>query len=284
MNKKNRLEAKYFILIILVIVAIFIAIFSFAIKDKRKLNPIEQGIKDIIIGVQTVIYAPIAFVDNIFDRYHGMLNVYEENRALKKQIQNYNIINTQNEELKEDINDLKKILNLNTSLSDYEYMYSTVISRNIAYWYNTITIDKGSFSGVKEDMVVINQDGLIGIVIKTSNFSSTVKLISTENDSQKISVVIKHNDQKVFGTINGYDTKENALLVDIVTSNSDMPTGSTVMTSGLSQTFPSGILVGTVVGHTTDEFGLTKILKVKSNVDLNNIRYVSILRRKEIKK
>lgn len=45
---------------------------------------------------------------------------------------------------------MKEELNIEYTLSDYEYLNATVISRNIGYWYNIITIDKGSYNGVEK--------------------------------------------------------------------------------------------------------------------------------------
>lgn len=283
-RKKKQIETKYIVLLTIVLIAIFIAIFSFVIKDKRKLNPVEKGLKDVMTGVNTVVMIPFNFFNDVFERFAAMSEVYEENRALKKQLQNYNIINTQNEELREDNADLKEILNLKTTLSDYDATYATTTSRNVNYWYNTITLDKGTHHGIKEDMIVINQDGLIGTIIKTSSFSSTVKLVTTNDNPQKISVVVKSDTDRVYGTIKGYDKEEKVLLIELVTYSEDVNAGATVMTSGLSGKFPSGILVGTVVDTTRDKFGLAKILKVKSNVDFDDIRYVSVLKRKETEK
>ena len=70
------------------------------------------------------------------------------------------------------------------TLSEYTYLNATVVNRNIGYWYNTITIDKGKYNGVEVDMVVVNNDGLIGKVVSTTTFTSDIKLLTTSDDGE----------------------------------------------------------------------------------------------------
>ncbi len=68
--------------------------------------------------------------------------------------------------------------NLNVALekvmTEFDVVNSTIISRNNSYWFNTITIDKGSNSGIKKDMAVITDDGLVGKISKVYSNSSEV--------------------------------------------------------------------------------------------------------------
>ena len=57
---------------------------------------------------------------------------------------------------------------------------------------------------------------------------------------------------------------------------------SLVTTTGIGDIFPSGIVVGKVVGISTDNFDLSSVLEVKSNVDFDAINYVAVLKRKDI--
>ena len=77
-------------------------------------------------------------------------------------------------------------------------MNASVISRNVGYWFNTITINKGSHSGVEKDMVVINSKGLIGRVIKTTSFTSDVRLITTSDTNNKISVHVSNGSDNLY--------------------------------------------------------------------------------------
>ena len=180
---------------------------------------------------------------------------------------------------------LKEVKNLET--------YKSTISEEIAEWIqgqgvdklnglevSSITINKGSYNGIKKDMVVINGKGLIGRVIKTSTFTSDVRLITTSDTNNKISVHISNGDYDLYGLINSYDYNKNVLELEGISNTKDVNIGDYVYTSGLGGVFPTGILIGIVEEITTDSYDLAKIIKVKPSADFNDINYVSILKRK----
>ena len=85
-----------------------------------------------------------------------------------------------NNSLKQEIKELKELLNLNSTLSEYTTINATIISRNDLYWFNTVIIDKGKKDGLKKNMAVITQNGLIGKISKTTKKTSEIKLITTK--------------------------------------------------------------------------------------------------------
>lgn len=182
-----------------------------------------------------------------------------------------------NEELENQISELKKILSIDNVLSEYENIYGVVISRDIGYWYDKVIINKGSNDGVMEGMAVINSEGLIGKVISSSNFNSTVQLLTSEKIN-KTSVKIKNNDNYVYGLITEYKEDKNSYIVEGISD--DIKIGSKVTTTGFGDIFPAGIIVGTVIDSKSDAYGLAKTIEIKPNVDFNNINIVSILERK----
>ncbi len=187
---------------------------------------------------------------------------------------------SQNDNLRNEVNKLKETLDLNSILSDKVYMNATVVTRNIGYWYDEITIDKGSKNGIEKGMAVVNPKGLIGQITKVSNYSSTVKLLSNENMSDKISVKIKVNDGYVYGLISQYDSKTNTYTVEGISENVDINKNADVVTTGMGTIFPSGLMVGKVEKVTTDNFDLSKVVEVKTAVNFDDLDYVTVLKRK----
>ena len=188
-------------------------------------------------------------------------------------------LEAENTELKHEIDKMKEELNIDHVLSDYDYLNATVVSRNSLYWYNTLTIDKGSHNGIEEGMVVINSTGLIGKIENVSTFSSDVKLITTNDTNNKISVTVTNGDSNLTGLINAYDYNDGYLKVEGISNTATVNVGDLVYTSGLGGVFPSGILIGTVDSITTDVYDLSKIINVKPSADFDDINYVTILKR-----
>lgn len=284
MKKKKNIEKKYIILAIIAIIMIIIAILSYTLKKKEKLNIVESFLKDTITSVENVVFYPFRYVVNVFEEYGELKNLKEEYDVLKTSLNRIDSIETENVELRKQLESLKEELNITYSLTDYEYLNATVTSRNIGYWYNTITINKGSNSGIEEEMPVINAYGLIGKVVNTTALTSTVRLLSTSDTNNKISVSIISEGEKLYGLINGYNYEKSTLEIEGISNTKTVRVGDVVYTSGLGGVFPSGILIGTVESITTDSYDLSKIINVTPSASFEDINYVSILKRKSEEK
>lgn len=281
MNKFKKLSIKHIILIIIVILLGLLLIFNYTLKKDRKLNYIEALVKDTITCVTKVIRAPIDYVGSLIKDFKELKNVQKENQILKDKLEEIDFINTKNTELMRQIKKQQEELGIEYNLTEYEYLNSTITNRNIGYWYNTITIDKGSYNGVKKDMPVINKKGLIGRVVSTTNFTSTVKLITTTDTSNKLSVLVTNQEYNLYGLLYKYDEKENVLLVEGISNTDKVSINDLVYTSGMGGIFPSGILIGKVSSIKTDSYGLSKIIRVSPSVDFSSLSYVTILKRKD---
>ena len=280
-RKKKMTSKKYVFIGVVILIIILLIIFSFTLKEDRKLNPVESFLRDTLSYAEKIVTYPFSYITTKTREYNKLKDVNEENDILETSLDRIDAIETENVELRRQIDALKNELNIDYTLTDYEYLNATVTSRSVGYWYNTITINKGSYNGIKKDMVVINGKGLIGRVIKTSTFISDVRLITTSETNNKISVHISNGDNNLYGLINNYDYSKNLLEVEGISNTKDVDIGDFVYTSGLGGIFPSGILIGSVSEITTDSYDLAKIIKVKPSADFSNINYVSVLKRKD---
>lgn len=278
-NKKN-IPKRVVLIIVVVLIILLLVIFRTTLKEDRKLNKVESLLKDGFTYTEKIIITPFNFIKEKITSYNKLKDVEKDNDILETSIDRIDSIEAENIELRRQLNALKEELNIDYALADYEYLNATVISRNIGYWHNKITIDKGTYNGVEKDMVVINSKGLIGKVIKSSTFTSDIRLITTSDTNNKISVHISNGSNNLYGLINSYDYNNNVLELEGISNTKDVNIGDLVYTSGLGGIFPSGILIGKVTEITTDSYDLAKIIKVSPSVDFTDINYVSILKRK----
>ena len=279
-RKKQSISKKYILILIIILIILLLIIFSFTLKEDRKLSKAESLLKDGLTYSEQIITYPFNYIKENIKEYKKLKDVNKNNNILETSIDRIDSIEAENIELRRQLETLKEELNINYTLSDYEYLNATVVSRNVGYWHNKITINKGTYNGVEKDMVVISSKGLIGKVIKTSTFTSDVRLITTSDTSNKISVHISNGDNNLYGLINSYDYNKNVLELEGISNTKDVNIGDYVYTSGLGGVFPTGILIGIVEEITTDSYDLAKIIKVKPSADFNDINYVSILKRK----
>ena len=282
--RRRDISTKHILIIIIIIVIIILAIFSFTLKEDRQLNKFESLIKDTTTSVTKVIAYPFNWIFNKIDDFKELVDIREKYQLLLPQVDRIDSLTAENAELRKQLEATKEELDIDYTINDYEYLNATVISRNISYWYNTITIDKGTYNGVEVDMVVVNSDGLIGKVVSTTTFTSDVKLLTTSDTNNKISIAVSTQNKKLYGLIKDYNYNNNYLEVEGISNTESVSIGDLVYTSGLGGVFPSGILIGKVSEITTDEYDLAKIINVSPIADFDDINYVAILKRKEIEK
>jgi rod shape-determining protein MreC len=163
------------------------------------------------------------------------------------------------------------------------YISAKVIGNSTQQRNNYFMLDKGYRSGIKKDMGVITPNGVVGIIIDVSeNYSSGISVLHKDT---RISGRIKKNNQLVNISWDGI----NYRLGDIshIPSHVNLVQGDTILTSGNSQIFPEGIMIGTVEYMEDEMENLFKKGKVRFSIDYNMISYVYVVEntsREEIKR
>lgn len=278
MNRRKS-KKKYIIIGIILVVCLMIFKTARSVKEDRELNFFEKIVKDSVGFVEKIVYAPIDFVKDKIDIQKEKDRIYKKYKKIDEEKIKKDSYKAQIEELNKEIDELKSLLDLNSTISDYTPINATVINRNVGYWYNTITIDKGSHDGIEEGYAVIVNDGLIGRVVAVSEFTSSVRLLTSDEVKNKISVKINIEGKSIYGLLSSYDSKNNIYIIEGISDIEELKEGSYVTTTGLSELFPSGILIGTIKSVTYDNYQLTKVVEVIPSVNFDDINYVSVLKR-----
>ena len=283
MYRYRQKKVSYVKRIVIVIIIISLLIFTgYSIKKERNLTFVERAIKDTVTFMCDVMYEPIKFVKNKFQVNKEKEKIYIKYKELEKEQESLEQKNTRIEELEKENSELKELLKIDSSLSDYKKINATIVNRNIGYWYDKFVINVGEKNGIKIKMAVVTNKGIVGYISETSNYTSNVQLLSVKNLKNKISVKIDLGDKKYAnGILTGFNQQKKMYIIEGISYQGDIPTKAKVTTTGLSDSFPSGILIGYVESTTTDNFDLGKIVEVKPSVDFDDINYVAVLARKD---
>ena len=203
----------------------------------------------------------IVFLLIVFTPYINKI-IYSFNNDLNIE----NITNNYCISLEIDYNELLEINEFNIA-NNFNLIVSKVYLRDIYDFTNTLTIYKGTNSGLKEGLAVINNSGLIGTIKSVSDEASVVELITSKNSN--ISVRINDN----YGILK---MDNGVLVVKDLVANSDISIGDEIYTSGLGN-LPSDIYVGKVINVSLNNTEIEKIIEVDLAVDLNNINYILVV-------
>ena len=152
----------------------------------------------------------------------------------------------------------------------YEFITARVISNSVTRTNNYITLNKGKKDGIKPEMGIIDQNGVVGVVNKVSdNFATVIPIL---NPKFRFSAKLKKNDY--FGSLvwDGEDP-QFAILEDLP-RHANFQQNDTIVTSGYSMAFIEGIMVGIV--DTDKESSFTSV-RIRLSVDFSRLGDVLII-------
>ncbi|MCF6138096.1 rod shape-determining protein MreC [Pseudalkalibacillus berkeleyi] len=268
------------LIILLVSMIVLVAMIGFSMKERENISWPEQLLHDTVGWTQSIFYKPANFVAGFFGNAVEMKEIYEQNKVLKQQLNEYDKLASRVKDLKKDNESLRGTLKKEQTLSDYTVWHGTIIGRAPERWYQFIQIDVGKQAGIKPNMAVITDKGLIGKIHKVSAFHSTVELISNHDPNSRISAVVQGEKERVYGLIQGFDQKQKLLTMKMIGIDKELKKGQTVTTSGLGGIFPKGREIGKIVRFEPDKVEPTQTAYIEPAADLYDIHHVMVVKRK----
>lgn len=266
------------LIILLVSIIILVALIGFSMSEREELSWPEQFLKDTTGWVQNIFSKPQQFVAGFFEDVRDLQNTYTENKELKSRLDELAKLKADVEQLKKENQELREVIDAETSLRDYEPIHATVIGRNPDQWNELLIINKGEVNGIEQNMAVVTSSGLIGKVKSVQQFTSTIQLLSSMDPANRISAEID-GDETIYGTIEGYDQDRDLLRLKRIPHDVKIEKGQLVVTSGLGGVFPEGLPIGKIVDSEPDEQGLTQVAYVEPGADFYDIKQVLVVKR-----
>lgn len=152
-----------------------------------------------------------------------------------------------------------------------------VIGRDTSNWWKSLQIDRGSNDGLRENLTVLNADGLIGKTISVTKGESRVLLLVDPNC--KVSALLQ--DTREPGIASGVEaafTFSPRCLMTYVSPGAKTKPGEAVVTSGLGGVFPKGILLGAVThAQLNRQNGMYQDVEIKPAVDFRRLEEVMVI-------
>lgn len=158
-------------------------------------------------------------------------------------------------------------------LQSYTYIAAQVTMNTVNRASNIIYMNRGAKHGITKYMGVIAHNGIVGQVVNvTDNYSVAMSVLSKDF---KVPAQIKKNN--FFGNLYWDGGNSTTAQLHDIPKHVKLEIGDTVVTSGYSQLFPKGIMVGTIksVKQPTDKDFLD--ITIKLSTDFGNLSYVYIV-------
>lgn len=190
----------------------------------------------------------------------------QKNSELEQSLRELEVIKSENETLKE-------YLNLKEKYQDYTTIPADVINRDISNYSSTIVINVGSDDGIKEDMTVIADSGLVGHVISVT--SNTAKVQTIVDTATAVTSTISTTEDTII--VQGTLDDKTTLKATFIPTDAVVLEGDSVETSGIGGIYPKGIHIGTIkevinTSNITDRYAI-----VESAVNFNKLNTVLVI-------
>jgi rod shape-determining protein MreC len=264
-SSKNKSLTRF--LISLLFLLTFILIF-FNKMDNFVASSVKDFGIDVVSPITHLISTPITATKNINLILYNLKNLENQNLKLKEEIirlkkwQTLAIKNSRENRV------FKRLLK--STSHDVEIIKTaSVINQSPGMYIKLVTINAGLNYNVKVDLAVINEKGLVGKTIHSSNRNSKVLLINDPSSSIPVKTLSDSSYSILRGSSNG------KFLISSFTQDNKMPKiGDLLVTSGNAKIFPRDILVAKVIKVNQDNFIALPY------VDFNNLNYVQIVKSK----
>lgn len=237
------------------------------------LNFIEQSVKALIIPISTKITHWRVSSQDFFSSYFSNKDTLADsyNKCLAKN-QGSEIADVKIKDLEQENNELRKQLGF-FHRRNFTHVTANVVGLNSDNVEKMIIINAGERDGLKEDQPVIVGDGvIIGTIAKVEKDISMVRLI---NDNQsKVAATLLNKDGSLGVVEGGYGL---SIKMNFIPRNEVVLVGDKVITSGLEENIPRGLLVGEVAVAENEAYQPFQQAVLTPAVDLSKLFIVSVL-------
>lgn len=264
---------------ILLGLSIILTLFFQFIKPSTVYEKADLSLYTFTSYVRYVLFqSPVKTIDEAMRNYTSLHQVQLENRVLKENLDEVKQLQTRLIEANKEILELKELLGLKQTLTSIKTISGNVVEKDSTNYNNSLLLNVGTKDGVDLYMAVVTPSGLIGQISHVSENSSVVKLLTSQEGKNAFAVKIQLDAQNsVEALLEGYDVEEQMYLVRLLDSTKEVKKNQKVVTSGLGEIVPGGLLVGEVESFESSTATLSVVLKVKPAASFSRINAVVIV-------
>jgi rod shape-determining protein MreC len=234
----------------------------------------DRAILLVTSPIQTGIAWALDMVAAGFQNYVYLWHTRQDNQALLDE----------NRRLQNTIAGLRETLQENTRLRklfdfqenhDLETWVARVIAKDVSTEFRAIRINRGEKSGVRKDMAVVTNEGVVGRVLRTT--ANTADVVTILDLLSAVDAIVERSRAR--GIVEGMT--DEACQLKFALRTDDIEPGDVLISSGLGGIFPKGIPVGTVSKVDRKPFGISQVVEVRPSVDFSKLEEVLVVRNTE---
>lgn len=268
MYKKKTGIVGIIITVIILIILVFISNMNI-----ENLSYIENAVSSIVMPVQnglTYLKNKLTGNNTFFEDINRLQQENEElksrNAELEKELREFEIVKNENETLKE-------YLALSEQYGDYKTKAAYIINKDISNYNNVFVINIGEKDGIKPNMTVISEKGLVGYVISVADNTSKVQTIVDTASTVSATLSSSRDNLICKGTLE----ESGELKATYIPTTASLVEGDKVETSGMGGIYPKGIYIGTIKKVVSTKNIVDRYAIIEPAVDFDKVDTVLVI-------
>ena len=258
-----------------IIINLFVLLISLYGVSKKDFTNEQASIFDsFLINSFAPIQRTVVFVKNtvndFFDHYLFMINASMENQELKKKIMELENKIFQLEELKDENERLKKLLQFGGEIPRTKVL-AQIVGWDSSAHFKVLRINKGLKDGIRSLSTVVTYSGLVGHIYRLTDHFADILTILDQNN--RVDVIVTRT--RSHGIIEGFSNTH--CIMKYVTRTEPVANGDLVITAGLGNIYPKGLNVGSISKIERESYGITQLIEVTPSVDFRKLEEVIVL-------
>ncbi len=267
---------KFKILLIAATVILIVGIIVGSAVHRKKAGSSSDAMGTVFSPIQSFFSGIGDSISGFFEYLTNMNGYEKENETLKGRVAVLEDELRKTDDLKEENERLRKMLELKENEKDFETVACDVVAYQIDNFSKNFTINKGISDGITRNCAVITPYGLVGYVSEVGRNWATVSPIVDSKVSVSATIPRVSNTAIVQGDMSLMD--KGLCKMTYVSIESGIEVGDHIETSGAGGIIPAGIYIGKVQEIKDDVTGVSKEAIIKPGVDFMDLNEVLVIK------
>jgi len=230
-------------------------------------------------GVLAPIRGAATSLTRTAEKYYGYMFRYEalaaQNEVLEARIAEMEDVARQADSVSRENERLRQALNLLDTHEDYKLVDAYIIGWSSTDWENTLTINRGTSSGIQENMCAITANGeVVGLVTDVGlNWAEVTTILDSTLEISGTISASGYNGMVKGGYVEGHET---LLQMNYLPSAAIIRNKEQVVTSG-STVYPRGLIMGSIVDAGFAETGIAKYALLDPAAEIDSLEQIFII-------
>lgn len=259
-------------LVIAMVMAVLLGLAYSSARQRPELSLIERTVRDGVAPLQYALSQSLYRLRSGVRTFGAIRVAQEENRQLKRVLTRLRTENASLLEARRENDRWRRLLNF-TKSTPVATVPAQVIGRDPSNWFGYLLVDKGSRDGVRSNLPVVTEEGVVGVVRQVTPHTASI-LTLLDSRSALGGQIAETRD---YVLVEGSSTELGTAVVKPLAAGVKLHKGATIITSGLGETFPKGLTIGRIERVVKGRYGLSPYGILHPAVNFGRLEEVAVL-------